>query len=118
MKPVHVPPLKQTNAKKMGKVEFPDGGGVIINIFTEYLDEMGRGDKLTYSTALKGVVSKVLDQDEAPLSDYRPEEPIEAILTPTGMISRMTSDIYSMVFSNKVLVEIGKQIREIWRGER
>lgn len=115
---VHVPPLKQTNAKKMGKVEFPDGGGVIINIFTEYLDEMGRGDKLTYSTALKGVVSKVLDQDEAPLSDYRPEEPIEAILTPTGIISRMTSDIYSMVFSNKVLVEIGKQIREIWRGER
>ena len=30
----------------------------------------------------------------------------------------MTSDIYSMCFGNKVLIETGKQIREIWRGER
>lgn len=111
---VHVPPLEQVSSKKVGKQEFPDGGGVIINIWIEYEDVMGKGDKLTFSTALKGVVSKVLKDSEAPISDYRPDEHIEAILTPTGIISRMTSDIYSMTFGNKVLIECGKQIREIW----
>lgn len=102
---VHIPPLKQTTASKIGKAEFPDDGGVIIDIYTEYIDQMKMGDKLTYSTALKGVCSRVLKESEAPLTDYRPEEPIDAILTPTGVISRMTSDIYKMLFSNKVLIE-------------
>ena len=53
-----------------GKQNFPEGG-VIINIWIEYIDEMGMGDKLTYNTALKGVISRVLTMDEAPLCDYR-----------------------------------------------
>lgn len=115
---VHVPPLEQISDKKVGKAEFHPEGGVIINIWIEYEDVMSVGDKLTYSTALKGVVSKVLKNSEAPLCEHRPEEHIEAILTPTGVISRMTLDIYQMLYSNKVLVECGKQIREIWRGEK
>jgi len=59
-----------------------------------------------------------LSEDESPLSDYRPEEVIEAILTPTGVISRMTADIYYILYSNKVLIECGKQVREIWEGKR
>lgn len=38
---VHIPPLKQTDAKKIGKAEFPEDGGVIVNIYIEYIDEMG-----------------------------------------------------------------------------
>lgn len=112
---VHIPPLRQTTAKKIGKQEFTRDGGVIINIYVEYIDTLGMGDKITYSTALKGVCSRVLKNSEAPLCDYRPEEPIEAILTPTGVISRMTVDVFQLLYSNKVLVETGKQIREIWK---
>lgn len=115
---VHVPPLEQVTAKKVNGTEFPQDGGVIICVWTEYEDIMGQGDKLTFSTALKGVISKVLKNSEAPISDYRPEDHIEAVLTPTGIISRMTSDIYSMTFGNKVLVETGKQVREIWKNEK
>ena len=61
--------------------------------------------------------SRVLRDDEAPIADYRPEDVVEAILTPTGVISRMTLDIYYMLYGNKVLVELGKQIREIWKDE-
>jgi len=111
---VHIPPIERVDSKKIGKQEFPQDGGVIINIWVEYLDVLGKGDKITYSTALKGVVSRVCTTKESPLSSYRQDEVIEAILTPTGIISRMTSDIYSMLFGNKVLVELGKQIREIW----
>ena len=115
---VHVPPLKQVTSKKIGKAEFPEGGGVIINIYIEYIDTLGMGDKITYSTALKGVVSKVVSDDEAPVSDYRPDEHIEGVLTPVGIVGRMTLDIYQLLYTNKVLVELGKQIREIWKGER
>ena len=82
---VHIPPLEQIKSNKLGKEEFVDGGGVIIRIWVEYEDVMGLGDKLTYSTALKGVVSKVLKESEAPVSTYRPEDVVEAILTPTGI---------------------------------
>lgn len=95
---VHIPPIEKVNSSKIGKAEFPMDGGIIINIWIEYLDKLGKGDKITYSTALKGVVSRICTKQEAPISTYRSEEPIEAILTPTGIISRMTSDIYSMLF--------------------
>jgi DNA-directed RNA polymerase beta subunit len=51
---------------------------------------LGIGDKLSYDTALKGVISNVLDDKEAPYSEYRPNEEIESVLTPTGVFSRMT----------------------------
>lgn len=115
---VHIPPVEQVSSKKNIKEEFPAEGGVIINIWVEYISVMDKGDKLTYNTALKGVISRVVPDNEAPVTDFRPEEHIEGILTPTGVISRRTSDIYKLLFGNKVLVELGKQIREIWRGER
>lgn len=115
---VHIPPVEQVSSKKNIKEEFPAEGGVIINIWVEYVSVMDKGDKLTYNTALKGVISRVVPDNEAPITEYRPEDHIEGVLTPTGVISRMTADIYKLLYSNKVLVELGKQIREIWRGER
>ena len=79
---------------------------------------MTEGSKMTFSTSLKGIVSQVLADEEAPASEYRKDDHIEAILTPTGVISRMTQDVYSMLFGNKVLIEVGKQIREIMDDKR
>lgn len=115
---INIQEIGQYNGLKNMKTEFPQEGGVIINVWVEYIDNMKMGDKLTYNTALKGVISRVLPDDEAPVSEYRDNEIIEGILTPTGILSRMTSDIYKLLFSTKVLVEVGKQIREIWNGER
>ncbi len=116
---VHIPPVEQQKPDSDGKskVGVEEYEGVLIEFYVEYYDEMGEGDKLVYSTALKGVVSQVIASTEAPLTEYRRNDPIEAIITPTGIISRMTLDIYSMLYSNKVLVELGKQIKEIMDGE-
>lgn len=81
---VHVPPLEQVTAKKIGKQDFPMDGGMIINVWIEYEDVMGKGDKLTFNTALKGIVSKVLKRSEAPISDYRPEDVIERNIDSNG----------------------------------
>jgi succinate dehydrogenase flavin-adding protein (antitoxin of CptAB toxin-antitoxin module) len=112
---VHIPPLEQQSSRKVGTQEYD---GVLIEFYVEYYDEMSEGDKLTYSTALKGIISKRLSNDEAPISEHREDEVIEAIVTPTGIISRMTADIYSMLYGNKVLVELGKQIKEIMEDKR
>jgi hypothetical protein len=110
-----IPAVEMQESGKVGTEEYE---GAMIEFGIEYYDEMAEGDKLTYSTALKGVISKRLTNDESPLSEYRDKEIIEAVLTPTGIISRMTSDIYSMLYGNKVLVELGKQIKEIMNNER
>jgi len=112
---IHIPPLEQIKNDKIGPDKFE---GVLIQFSVEYTTDMGEGDKLTYSTALKGVVSKRLKVEESPISEYREENIIEAVLTPTGVISRMTSDVYRLLYSNKVLVEVGKQIKEIVDGKR
>jgi hypothetical protein len=112
---VRIPSTEQQTSEKVGVEKYE---GVLIEFFVEYYDEMGEGDKLTYSTALKGIVSKVVNKDEAPISEYREEEIIEAIQTPTGIISRMTIDLYSMLYGNKVLIELGKQIKEIMEDKR
>ena len=106
--------LKPTEEQTNKKIEGTEYDGVLIIFFIEYLDEMGIGDKLTFQTALKGVVSKVFSEEESPISEYRSENNVEAILTPTGVISRMTLDIYSNLYINKVLIELGQQIKEIW----
>jgi hypothetical protein len=112
---VRIAPTEQQKTDKVGVEEYE---GVLIEFYVEYYDEMGEGDKLVYSTALKGVISQVLSDEESPISEHRENEPVEAIITPTGIISRMTADIYSMLYGNKVLVELGKQVREIMDDER
>ena len=85
---VHIPPLEQQKGDKVGQEKYD---GVMIEIFMEYEDLMTAGDKLTFNTALKAVIAKVVSIDESPISEYRQDEHVEAILTPpTGVISRMT----------------------------
>ena len=108
-----IPPVIKQNSTKVHSNEYD---GVMICFWIEYDDPMGIGDKMTFQTALKGVISKVFSIDESPISEYRQEDVIEAIETPTGIISRMTMDFYSILYVNKVLVEVGKQIKEIWES--
>jgi len=112
---VHIPPLEQQLGDKVGQEKYD---GVIVEFYIEYYDEMNAGDKLTFNTALKAVIARTVAIEESPVSEYRQEEHVEAILTPTGVISRMTGDVYSMLYGNKVLIEVGKQIKEILNDER
>ena len=110
---VKIPPIVQQQTKKINGTEFE---GVLIEFYIGHEETMNVGDKMTFQTALKGVISKVLTESESPVSEYRSDEIIEAIETPTGIISRMCIDFYSILWVNKVLVEVGKQIKEIWES--
>jgi len=88
--------------------------GVMFEFFIEYYQELGVGDKIIYGTALKTIVSRVLEKGEEPYSDYRQDEIIEGILSPLSINSRMTLDIFIMGYASKALIELKRQIKEMY----
>lgn len=88
--------------------------GCLIRFFIETEVDTQAGSKVTFDTALKGIISRVLDDNQAPYSEYRPDEEISAIMSPTGYYSRKTGSIYYLMYTNKALIELGKQIKDIW----
>ena len=104
--------IQKTEQTKIGGEEFD---GLLIEIFVEYEDELGVGDKISFNTALKTVVSDVFPEGEEPFSDFRPDEPIDAFLSPLSVVSRMTTDYFSLALTNKVLIELKRSIADIMK---
>ena len=96
--------------KKIKGTEFPTDGGIIIIFYVRHLDKMTTGDKLSFSVANKGVVSTVYKYGDVQTENG---QNIEAICTPTGVISRMTYSLYYQMYANKILVTLGRKIHEV-----
>lgn len=99
---------------KIKGVEIPGGEGVLIEFYVKYADELGVGDKITYYTALKSIISEKIPDNLAPYSDYRPDEPIEAILATISVNARMTGSVFLSLWSNKVLIELKRKCKDIF----
>lgn len=114
--------LKTTDKVSLDKIngtEFPSGGGAIIEFYITHLDTMRAGDKATFSIALKGVVSHVSSDDKAPFSEYRGEkESILAATSSSGVLGRMTTEIYINMYANKLLIETARQVHDIWNDKK
>lgn len=90
--------------------------GVMFEFFIEYYQELGIGDKIIYGTALKTIISKVLEKGEEPYSEYREDENIEAVMSPLSINSRMTLDVFVDGYTAKALIELKRQIKDIYQG--
>ena len=86
--------------------------GVMFCFYIKCEDKMGVGDKLTYNTAIKGVVKDIMPKGKEPYTDFRPDEPIDALLTSASVNARMTASIISSGSLNKVLMELSRQCKE------
>jgi hypothetical protein len=104
-----------TTQIKDTKIQGEDVDGILIEFYIRYIDPLKTGDKIAFYTALKSIVSDVIKKGEEPFSELHPEEPIQAILSPMSIVSRMTTDVYSILWLNKVLVELKNKIRNIWK---
>jgi DNA-directed RNA polymerase beta subunit len=87
--------------------------GVKIFIYIKCHDNMGVGDKLVFSTALKGVIKTVIPKGEEPYTDFRPDEKVEALLTTAGVNARMVGSIILNGLINKVLIETDRKCKEL-----
>ena len=112
---VIIPPSSQVEAVN-GKVKGVEvGEGVLIEFFIKYADELGVGDKVSYYTALKGIISEKIPDELAPYSDFRPDEQVSAILATIGVNARMTASVFLALFGNKVLIELKRKCKELYK---
>lgn len=68
------------------------------------------GDKIVTSHALKGVVGKILKDEEMP-RDSATNEPYEMLLNPMGILSRISPNQLAAIALGKVAKKTGKQFR-------
>lgn len=111
---LNAPIIEQQKENKIKGEDVIDG--VMFEFFIEYYQELGIGDKIIYGTALKTIVSKVLEKGEEPFSEFRPDENVEAVLSPLSINSRMTLDIFVDGIASKALIELKRTIKDIYQS--
>jgi len=91
--------------------------GVLIIFYVKYRDNMKKGDKIAQLTALKGIVSNVIPKGLEPYSEFRPDEEISTLIAPLAITARKTPSIFLSMFGNKLLIEMKKQLENIYNDE-
>ena len=87
---------------------------VLIEIYIEHSDEASAGDKITVYGANKQVISEVIPAGLEPYSEDNPNEEISMFATPGAVMKRMIPSVIIIASGNKCLVELKKQVRQIW----
>lgn len=111
---IMLPPDEKIVAMK-GKVkgEFIDNG-ILIEFYIRYKDIMAIGDKLTYYTALKGIVGEIIPYGKEPYLLDDPEEKVDAFLSHISVDARMTTSPIIAGVINKVFIELKKKMKDIY----
>lgn len=86
---------------------------VMIEFYIKYEDKFSIGDKLTYSSALKGVCKDVFPEGKEPYSDFRKDEKIHSLLAIASINARMVTSIKTTAGINKVLIELDRSVKDI-----
>ena len=110
--------LRYTGVSSSSRVGTEEYDGVYIEYYLRYVDKLGIGDKVTYATAVKSVIADVFDPGLEPYSEYRPDEPIHAIYSPLSVASRMTTDIFNIMATNKLIIEVKNNMLDIYNGKK
>lgn len=108
--------LPATSKQEEGKIKGVDVDGVMIEFYIEYEDKLGVGDKITFYGSCKTIISDIMQEGEEPFSEYRPDENIDAVISPLSIISRMTIDIYVSLYLNKLMIELKRQCKDIFNS--
>jgi len=95
------------------KIQGKKTDGILIEFYIKTTDRVSIGDKITFSVAVKSIICEIVTNENAPFSEYRPEEKIEAIISPYSPINRMCLDYIDQLLTNKVLVELKNKIKEL-----
>ena len=99
------------NNKVRGVIMNP--GDVLILFYIKYSVAASKGDKVVCSVC-KGIISHVFEEGMEPYSEYRPDEPIDTIVAPLAVAARKVPAIFLTIFGNKLLIELKKQLEDIY----
>lgn len=88
-------------------------GDVLILFYIKYQVAASKGDKIVCSVC-KGIVSHVFEEGLEPYSEYRPEEVIDNIVAPLAVSARKIPNIFLTIFTNKLIIELKRQLKDIY----
>ena len=94
-----------------GKLKNVDG--VLIEFFIQYKDIIASGDKITYYSANKATIKNVIPMEDAPYTDFRPNEPIEAFVSQTSIDKRMVTSTMIYGSLQKLMVELDRSVKDM-----
>ena len=95
-----------------GKLKNSDG--VYIEIYMQYHDRLGVGDKLACLNANKVVLRDVYSNEEAPYGEFRPDEEIDVITSASSIDGRMVTSIIKLGALDKVMIELWRSVQDIY----
>lgn len=103
----------ETKYGKLEGIEVGDGG-VMIKIYIKYRNIAKKGDKLTNYTALKGVISTVIEEGYEAFTINEPDEEISTMIAPGAILARKTPSVLLAMFSNKCIIKMTEQARRLY----
>lgn len=86
---------------------------ISIIFYLSYKNKMTVGNKLTFFSALKGVVRGIFKEGDEPTSEYRKDEKIHAFMSAPSATARMTMSPFANGGINKVCIELARHCQEI-----
>ena len=102
-------PLKGTSIKGVNC-------DVMIEFYISHDDEVSVGDKCVVYAASKQVISEVIPAGQEPYAESTPDEEISMFVAPSSILKRMIPSVVVTAAANKVLIELKRQIKEIWES--
>ena len=95
----------------VGKLKNSDG--VLIEIYMEYHDKLSVGDKITNLNANKNIIMSQYSNEDAPYTDFRPNEAIDAINSCSAIDGRMICSPFLVGGLNKLMIELWRKSCDI-----
>lgn len=86
---------------------------ILIEFYLEYVDTIAIGDKIVYFAANKAVIKNIIPDKDAPFTDFRPEEKIDAMVSQVSIDKRLVNSIPINGAINKLLIELDRNCRDI-----
>lgn len=69
-----------------------------------------------YFTALKSIVGEVVPEGYEPYSEFRPDEEVSSLISASAILKRQVPSIVLTLLGNKVIVELKRQLEEIYNS--
>ena len=89
-------------------------GMVLIEVYMRYHDKMSVGDKITNSASNKNILMHIYKDEDAPYTDFRPNEKIDVVSSAAAIDGRMITSPFLNGALNKLLIELQRKCSEIY----
>ena len=86
---------------------------ILIEIYVEYLDSVGIGDKIVYYSANKAVEKNIFPEGKEPYTEFRPNEIIDAMVSVTSINHRIVTSSIITGAINKLMIELDRSVKDI-----